>query len=339
MATSGSRLPARLASNVILRAAVFYAVLGGIAYFAAQYLPAWPRFASLPEGLSPSAFGEGAGAARLGAPPTAFTVVLAMVGAALLSLPVAWIYLLTRAKRGYQQSVVQTLIILPTVVAGIVVLVKESLPLAFGLAGIVAAVRFRTALDDSKDAVYVFLATGIGLSAAVDLPMAAALSIVFNIVVLLLWYTEFGRTPTQLDGRLAERKLKRAMEQLSRTGTFVARIDDEVFQGMTAEQLQAVADRAWRRARRHNPELPDTEGRRESLLRIRTTDPPGCRQALEPVLDEQLKRWRYGSVVHEPDGTHIVEYTVLLRKGVPPDELLQALRESGAPFVVEAELN
>jgi hypothetical protein len=61
---------------------------------------------------------------------------------------------------------VQLLIILPLVVAGIVVLVKDSLALAFSLAGIVAAVRFRNTLDDSKDAVYVFLATGVGLAAA-----------------------------------------------------------------------------------------------------------------------------------------------------------------------------
>src|SRR5262249_10329416 len=102
----------------------------------------------------------------------AVTVALAMVSSVLLALPVAWVYIRTRAKRGYQQSVVQTLLVLPVVVAGIVVLVKYSVALAFSLAGIVAAVRFRTSLDDSKDAVYVFLATAVGLAAAVDLPVA-----------------------------------------------------------------------------------------------------------------------------------------------------------------------
>ena len=50
---------------------------------------------------------------------TSLTVGVAMLAAVLLSVPVAWVYLLTRAKRGYQQSVVQLLIVLPTVVAGI----------------------------------------------------------------------------------------------------------------------------------------------------------------------------------------------------------------------------
>ena len=103
---------------------------------------------------------------------------------------VAWIYGLTRQKKGYQQSVVQTLMVLPPLVASVVVMVKYSLALAFGLAGIVAAVRFRNTLEDSKDAVYIFLSTAIGLAAAVMLPIAAVISVLFNAIVLLLWYTD-----------------------------------------------------------------------------------------------------------------------------------------------------
>src|SRR4029079_15427196 len=175
------------------------------------------------------------------------TVAVAMLASVLLSLPVAWVYLLTRAKRGYQQSVVQLLIILPLIVSGIVLLVKYSITLAFSLAGIVAAVRFRNTLDDSKDAVYVFLATAIGLAAAVNLPVAAVISIGFNALVLVLYYTDFGSAPVELERRIAEQRLKRA-RQLARTGTFVGRIDDEVFRNMTREQLEGVAQRAWKRA-------------------------------------------------------------------------------------------
>jgi hypothetical protein len=342
VARQGSRLLTGVTANIVLRVALWYAIVIGGAALAWR----WLVLAGAPAGVLPGAAVQGGSAMRsaLPAPGTAPAThapaaLAAMAGAALLALPVAWMYVLTRAKRGYQQSVVQTLVILPIVVAGIVALVKDSLALAFALAGIVAAVRFRTALDDSKDAVYVFLATGIGLAAAVDLPVAAALSVVFNGVILLFWYTEFGRTPAHLDGKMAERRLQRTLEQLSRTGTFVARMDNEVFRDMSAEQLQAVADRAWRRARRHDPELPDTEGRRESLLRVRTADAEGTRAALEPVLDEQVKRWRYGGTVREPDGvTVVVEYTVLLKRGTVPDELLAALREAGEPLASAVEL-
>lgn len=336
--SNGSRVGKVLSERVVLRATLYYALL-----FAA----AWALWRVAPD-LVPKAspiLGNARGGFRSAAEsgpatfPGAATVALAMIASVLFALPVAWVYTLTRAKRGFQQSVVQTLVILPTVVAGVVVLVKDSLALAFGLAGIVAAVRFRTALDDSKDAVYVFLVTGVGLAAAVDLPVAAAISLVFNALVLCLWYTDFGRTPAHLDGRIAERKMQRALEQLSRTGTFVARLDSEVMQDMSSEQLQALADRAWRRARRHNPELPDADGRREALLRVRTDDVESARRIVEPLLDEYLKRWRYGGVVHEAAGTHVVEYVVLLRKGGSPDEVLDGIKAATAGQVVTAEFS
>jgi hypothetical protein len=348
VASDGAGLRTTIGGNVVLRVGLYYAVLAGAAWLAWRVLPAAVGARLLPD---PPGAGAGlealrgataapaapSGARPAGGPWPAATAVVAMVSAVLLALPVAWVYVLTRAKRGYQQSVVQSLVILPLVVAGVVVLVKDSLALAFGLAGIVAAVRFRTAIDDSKDAVHIFLATGLGLAAAVNVAVAAAISVVFNGVILALWYADFGRTPAHLDGRVAERRLRRAMEQLSRTGTFVARIDDEVFREMSAEQLQAVADRAWRRARRNDPEQPDTEERREALLRVRTADVGGARATVEARLDGLVKRWRYGGVVHEADGTHVVEYVVLLRKGTPPDDVLGALRD-GAPAVAGAEL-
>ncbi|HEY7237245.1 MAG TPA: DUF4956 domain-containing protein [Gemmatimonadaceae bacterium] len=343
MATANGRTSwvRRVTGSLIVRLVVYYAALIGAMALVWRYLPRSEMIAheSL-DALFGSVNGALDGAGRraraaasipLDQTTLAVTVALAMVASVLLALPTAWVYTRTRAKRGYQQSVVQTLIVLPLVVAGVVVLVKYSVALAFSLAGIVAAVRFRNTLDDSKDAVYIFLATAIGLASAVDLPVALVISVLFNGVALALWYSDFGRSAA-LEGRLAERRLARAMEQMSRTGTFVARMDEQVFEDMSADQLAAVADRAWRRARRHNPETPDPEGRREALLRIRTEDVQATRLTMEPLLEEHLKRWRYGGVVHEPDGTHVVEYAVVLKKSVPADKVLELLRAHGQPI-------
>ena len=120
--------------------------------------------------------------------------VFAMAAAFALMLPVAWIYIMTRRRKGFRQSVVQTLVILPIVVAGVVFMVKNSLALAFSLGGIVAAVSFRNTARDSKDAVYIFLATGVGFAAGVQsVDIARGVSIIYNAVVLVLWWTDFGR--------------------------------------------------------------------------------------------------------------------------------------------------
>jgi hypothetical protein len=336
METSGQKMGP--GARLVLRAIVYYAVLITATTLAWRYLPRGGH--ELPASLD-TLFGGGRSAVARSARDVipldevtlALAVAVAMLAAVLLSLPVAWVYQLTRAKRGYQQSVVQLLIVLPAVVAGIVLLVKYSITLAFSLAGIVAAVRFRNTLDDSKDAVYVFLSTAVGLASAVNLPVAAVVSIAFNTIALVLWYTDFGSAPVELDGRIAEQRLKRA-RQLARTGTFVARIDDEVFRNMTREQLEGVAQRAWKRAQAQAGDAEETD---ETRVRIKTNDLAAMRRAVEPRLTENVKNWRIGAIV-DSDGVQMAEYHVHLKKKATPDDLLALLRASGSEQVLTVEL-
>jgi len=343
MATGSNGSTAAPATKVLIRCVIYYAVLvlAGIAVL--RYLP---RTRMITSTSLDALFGTATETVRAGktavlAPvdqgTLAVTEMLAMLSAALLALPVAWIYTLTRARRGYQQSVVQLLLVLPVGVAGIVVLVKYSINLAFGLGGIAAAVRFRNSLEDSKDAVYVFLVTGIGIAAAVDLPVALVMSIMINLIVVALWMADFGRTPVALEGKLAEKRLQRA-RQLARTGTFVARIDDEVLRDMTAEQLEGVAQRAMRRAREHNPEGEEGGGAKpEALIRLKTRNPNGVRPLVEQRLEESAKKWRLKSVFPGDDGITVVEYTVTLKKSKNLDDVLSAVRAAGAAELLSAE--
>jgi hypothetical protein len=258
-----------------------------------------------------------------------------MTAAILLSLPVAWVYQLTRAKKGYQQSVVQLMIILPLVVAGVVILVKNSLALAFSLGGIVAAVRFRNSLDDSKDAVYVFLATGVGLASAVDIPVATVISLLFNATILILWYTDFGNSPIELEGSIAAKRLKRARE-LARTGTFVAQIDNEVLKNMNREQLEGLAARALKRA--HNDGGKKAENITETILRVRTRDVDATRRGLDLVLGEFAREWKAGSISIDTEGVSSIDYFIKPKKAIQNDELLTLARTAGGSGLVDAEI-
>ncbi|MEP6551407.1 MAG: hypothetical protein ABJB95_09495, partial [Gemmatimonadales bacterium] len=79
------------------------------------------------------------------------TTLMILTGTLALMLPVTWVYMSARPIPGHSQTIVQTLIILPIVVAGIVFIIQNSLALAFSLAGVMAAVRFRTTLRDTRD--------------------------------------------------------------------------------------------------------------------------------------------------------------------------------------------
>jgi hypothetical protein len=334
--------------NLVLRSAAYYVVVLGAG------ATAWWLFPEPMQVLHTGLLGDRVGAAGQAEPSFVeaisaplfgtqwstdmLSATVAMVVAALFALPVAWIYILTRQKKGFRQSQVHTLIMLPVVVAGVVVLVKNSLALAFSLAGIVAAVRFRNTLEDSKDAVYIFVATGIGLAAGVDLPVAVALSILFNLVALALWYSDLGRSSAALEGALAERRLQQVRAHVNRPSGFVQRLDEELLQAMSVEQLDVLAERARRRGRRHAPEA-DAEDRFDSLLRIRTTDVDAAMQATEPLLGQFVKRWKFGFVVHESDGTHVVEYAVQLRKSTIPQVMTEALQARGGPTIIEVKLS
>jgi hypothetical protein len=344
MATGSNGSAAAPEFKVIVRVFVYYAVLIAAGWAVWQFLP---RTHLVSSSSLDSLFGGGQeiikGSGKNAeyepvAPGTlSATVALAMISSALLALPIAWVYTLTRSRRGYQQSVVQMLIILPVVVSGIIAMVKYSLPLAFALGGVAAAVRFRNTLEDSKDAVYIFLMTGLGIACAVDLPVAAIVSILFNVLTLLLWLSDFGRTPVALEGKVAERRLQRARD-LARTGTFVARIDDEVLQNMNAEQLEGLAQRAWQRARENGPEGDERNDKNESRIRIRFRNAILTRPVLEARLDDAAKKWRVEAESVGEDGTTLIDYVIMPKKKSGPNELLALLRAAGGKDVVDSEL-
>ena len=123
----------------------------------------------------------------------AVELILSMVGIIILMKPVAWVYMGARRRRGREQSFVMTLLLLPIAVAGIVIIVENSLALAFSLAGIVAGVRFRLTLDDTLDAIYIFMSIGVGLSAGIGaLEIAVVLSMFFNYSVVLAWQNRYA---------------------------------------------------------------------------------------------------------------------------------------------------
>ena len=190
------------ASKLLLELTVYYLIIG-LALFIALKL--WPEVRGyLPVGgveqlisqpaknpLDATAAVRAAHVANLG--QSIFWLVVAIVAAILVSLPVSWVYMTVRGGDEYDQSLVNTIIVLPMVVTGIVIIVQNSLALAFALAGIAGAVRFRNSLKSSGDALFILLSVATGLSAGIGaIELAAVVSVAFNYCFVLLWITEYG---------------------------------------------------------------------------------------------------------------------------------------------------
>ncbi len=120
-------------------------------------------------------------------------LAVAILGALLASLPVSWVYMNIRDPHEYDQSLVDTIVMLPLVVTSIVVIVQHSLALAFSLAGIAGAARYRNTLKSSGDLLFILLSISIGLAAgigAVELAMLS--SAAFNLCFVMLWLLRYG---------------------------------------------------------------------------------------------------------------------------------------------------
>lgn len=120
-------------------------------------------------------------------------MVMASIASLILAVPVAWTYIASRKRDEYDNSIIRTIIVLPILLTSIVLVVHNSLALAFSLAGIVGAVRFRNTLKSPGDALYILSAIGIGLSAGIGaIEIAAIMTIIVNYTYFILWMTEFG---------------------------------------------------------------------------------------------------------------------------------------------------
>lgn len=116
-------------------------------------------------------------------------LMLVLLGLWLLMLPVSWVHKGIHGISAHDHSLDETMLILPGVVASIVLVVQHSLALAFSLAGIVAGVQFRRALQDTFDALFILVAIGAGIAAGVRaLEIATILTMFFSYATLYVYF-------------------------------------------------------------------------------------------------------------------------------------------------------
>ena len=332
----------------ILRLVAYYIGLGVVIFALAYFFPESERLILgrgagtpsptpivLEDGLRTSA--SPSPASSLGAGSLlelAVTTTLVLLGTIVLMLPVSWVYMSARHVPGHSQAVVQTLIILPLVVAGIVLIVRDSLALAFSLAGVVAAVRFRTNLRDTRDVVFIFLAIAVGFASGVQtLAVGAVLTIAFNFVLLLTWRYDYGRnvlTPT------AASQWAGPLSSLANTAEHDAVPDRDLMLSLSPQTADKLAERFER--------VSDVLGKRKkkprftSVLTITSNEVADAQERIEKVLDEVAKRWKLDEVVTNTGRPSEIYYILKPKKSIDRDELLTAIREVAGDKIEHADL-
>lgn len=147
------------------------------------------------QGDEPTGRTPGPWATRLDA---ALFLIASLFGTIVLMIPITWVYMAIKTAQGYRKAFVEALIVLPICATTVVLLIQNSLALAFGLAALVAAVRFRVRLPDALDGIYVFAAICVGLASGIGyLGVAVVMTIFFCFASVILWGIDYGANPVE----------------------------------------------------------------------------------------------------------------------------------------------
>jgi len=219
--------------RLFLRLNLFYGVFAGLVWGGYQLVPDLHRY--LPLGVVETLFNQdnSGGLSDVGGIVIHASNVtdevggllwlaIAIIGAVALMIPVSWTYMAIRSKAKMDQSLLETILILPIAVTGIVLIVHNSLAMAFSLAGVVAGVRYRYALKSTADSLFIFMAVGVGLSCGVGmLLVAAVMSAIFNYTFFILWELNYGGAEdSKTYMRQSPREIERQKAQQKDTGVF-----------------------------------------------------------------------------------------------------------------------
>ena len=145
-------------------------------------------------------------------------IVANLLVALLCGLAVSLIYRWSYRGTSYSTTFVASLVTLAMITSIVIMAIGNNLARAFGLVGAMSIIRFRTAVKDTQDLVFIFLVLAIGLAAGVGFHRLAILATVF--VGATLWL--LGRS-----GFGASRKLEYLVEIVASGGSASGEDDGE----------------------------------------------------------------------------------------------------------------
>ncbi len=126
-------------------------------------------------------------------PTSSADVLVNLLVALVCGLVLSIVYRLTYKGPSYSVTFVNSLVLLSIIASIIIMVIGNNIARAFGLVGAMSIIRFRTAIRDTMDLVFIFLALAIGMACGVGLNMVAIIgTMMAGLVVVVLTFTHFG---------------------------------------------------------------------------------------------------------------------------------------------------
>lgn len=127
------------------------------------------------------------------------SIALTLAVTALLGLYVYAVYRLVSRKEFYSKNFNISLVAMAMITSAIILSIQSSVVISLGMVGALSIVRFRTAIKDPMDLVFLFWSISVGIICGAGLyGMALMLSLAVTVVVLVLDYLPTASAPMLL---------------------------------------------------------------------------------------------------------------------------------------------
>lgn len=135
-----------------------------------------------------------------------------------LSIYIYAVYRIITRRSFYSKSFNISLVALALLTASIIITIQSSIVISLGMVGALSIVRFRTAIKDPMDLVFLFWSIAIGLTCGANLyEVAAITSIIVTAAIVILEYLPSAKAAlllvVNLDNQDAELQVEEAVKQ------------------------------------------------------------------------------------------------------------------------------
>ena len=126
-------------------------------------------------------------------PLSVYTVLTNLAVSLACGIVIALVYRFIYKGPSYSATYVNSLVLLSLITTLVIMVIGNNLARAFGLVGAMSIIRFRTAVRDVQDIVYIFFALAVGMASGVGLhAIAIASALVICLVSVVMVTFNFG---------------------------------------------------------------------------------------------------------------------------------------------------
>jgi len=126
-------------------------------------------------------------------PWTTGEIIINTAAAFLLGIFVTWVYRSTHRQLTISFSFVNTMVLLAMIMTVVMMVIGDNIARAFGLAGAMSIIRFRTVVKDTRDTAFVFFALGVGMGTGTgNLRLAVLGTLLIGFFIFVLHWTRHG---------------------------------------------------------------------------------------------------------------------------------------------------